>query len=151
RGSLLIWKLFGRRTDGQGNDEPPPAKPGEKKPEPRFAGGVMPPPEAVKEGKVKPLSDEDRLTLIRWIDLGCPIDLTYERGKPEPPPGWLAHRTLPTLPVAAPPPGVNGALTRILIGADDRYSGLAPDSLRVVADFAVDGVPAGDNLAPKLK
>ena len=46
----------------------------------------MPPPEAVagtyagpngKKIKVAPLSDEDRLTLVRWIDLGCPIDLDY--------------------------------------------------------------------------
>ena len=35
----------------------------------------MPPPDAVKAGKVAPLTDEDRRTLVRWIDLGCPIDL----------------------------------------------------------------------------
>ena len=44
----------------------------------------MPPPDAVKgtyKGpggkliKVAPLSDEDRLTIVRWIDLGCPIDV----------------------------------------------------------------------------
>jgi len=34
-----------------------------------YQGSAMPPPEAVKSGKVKPLSDEDRLTLVRWIDL----------------------------------------------------------------------------------
>ena len=57
-----------------------------------YTGGVMPPPEAV-EGKyagprgekirVAPLTDEDRRTLVRWIDLGCPIDLDYNPSKPE--------------------------------------------------------------------
>ena len=50
----------------------------------------MPPPEAVagtytgldgKKIKVAALSDEDRLTLVRWVDLGCPIDLTYDDSK----------------------------------------------------------------------
>ena len=48
-----------------------------------YTGSVMPPPEAVKAGKVKPLTDEDRLTLVRWIDLGCPIDLDYDPTKPD--------------------------------------------------------------------
>jgi hypothetical protein len=47
-----------------------------------FKGSVMPPPEAVKDGKVKPLTDEDRRTLLRWIDLGCPIDLDYDPKNP---------------------------------------------------------------------
>ena len=47
----------------------------------------MPPPEAVagtyvgpdgKKIKVAPLTDEDRRTLVRWIDLGCPIDLDFD-------------------------------------------------------------------------
>ena len=52
----------------------------------------MPPPEAVagtyvgpdgKKIKVAPLTDEDRRTLVRWIDLGCPIDLDYDPANPE--------------------------------------------------------------------
>ena len=31
-----------------------------------------------KAGKVQPLTDEDRRTICRWIDLGCPIDLDYD-------------------------------------------------------------------------
>ena len=43
----------------------------------------MPPPNAVagkyvgprgEKIQVAPLSDEDRRTLVRWIDLGCPIN-----------------------------------------------------------------------------
>ncbi len=49
----------------------------------------MPPPDAVKAGKVAPLTDEDKLTLVRWIDLGCPIDLEYDAGNPAKPGfGW---------------------------------------------------------------
>ena len=29
-----------------------------------------------------PLTDEDRRTLVRWIDLGCPIDLDYDPQQP---------------------------------------------------------------------
>ena len=51
----------------------------------------MPPPDAVagtyvgpdgKKIKVAPLSDEDKRTLVRWIDLGCPIDLDYDAKNP---------------------------------------------------------------------
>jgi len=48
-----------------------------------YTGSIMPPPEAVMSGKVKPLSDEDRFTLVRWIDLGCPIDLDYDAKNPQ--------------------------------------------------------------------
>jgi hypothetical protein len=150
RGSPLIWKVFGKRMDGQSNEASAP-KPGQKA-EPRHEGSRMPPPKAVKDGKVKALSDEDRLTLIRWIDLGCPIDLTFDAAKPQAAGnGWLADRTLPTLTVAHPRPGVNGELSRILIGMDDRYSGVDADSLRVTADFPLDGVKPGENVAAKFR
>ena len=38
-----------------------------------------------------------------------------------------------------------------LIGMHDHGSGLNPDSLRVEADFEVDGTPAGENLAKRFK
>ncbi len=50
-----------------------------------YIGSIMPPPKAVQSGKVQPLSDEDRLTLVRWIDLGCPIDLTFDPEHPDAP------------------------------------------------------------------
>jgi hypothetical protein len=131
-------------------------KPVAAKPEQRrlinlaYTGSAMPPPEAVKAGKVKPLSDEDRLTLIRWIDLGCPIDLTYEPGKKTGHEGWFADRTLPTLTVTVPKAGENRELSRIVIGMDDRYAGLDRGSFRVTADFAIDGVEAGKDLASKF-
>src|SRR5262249_59833191 len=47
--------------------------------------------------------------------------------------------------------GANGPLSRILVGMHDYYAGLDPDSFRVVADFPVDGVPAGQDLAARFK
>ena len=160
RGSLLIWKLFGKRTDGQDNEKPPAGKLLPKTVI-NYGGSIMPPLEAVAgsyvapEGnkiKVAPLSDEDRLTLIRWIDLGCPIDLTYDPAKPQAGGGFLADRTLPTLAVTLPQAGVNRKpLDRILIGMTDRYSGLDMNSFEVIADFPVEGVTAGRNLASRFK
>ena len=110
RRSLLVWKVFGKRTDGWSNDDfPTEAEPGNPKTlrlkgeavpdtvanrnraDLDYVGGPMPPPEAVagtyvgpdgKKVKVAPLTDEDRLTLVRWIDLGCPIDLDYDAAQP---------------------------------------------------------------------
>ena len=112
----------------------------------------MPPPEAVAAGKVAPLTDEDRFTLVRWIDLGCPIDLDHnaknsgKRGL-----GWMLDDQRPTLSLTYPQAGSNPRLARILVGMHDYYTGLDTDSFEVIADFAVDGVPAGANLAKKFK
>lgn len=167
RRSLLIWKVYGERLDGFTNDEfPTDTTPGDaatlahhgKPLEPTllnkrladldFTGSAMPPPAAVKSGKVRPLSDEDRLTLVRWIDLGCPLDLTY---RPEEPKergyGWMGDDQRPTLTLTYPQPGRNEALPRIVVGMHDYYTGLDPASFTVTADFAVNGVAAGKNLA----
>jgi hypothetical protein len=110
----------------------------------------MPPPDAVASGKVKPLTDEDRRTLVRWIDLGCPIDLDQDAAKPQATGyGWMLDDQRPTLALTYPKAGANPPLDRILIGTHD-YGGLDADSLEVVADFAADGVAAGENLAAKF-
>ena len=57
----------------------------------------------------------------------------------------------PVLTMTYPKAGVNPPLERILLGLWDYYSGIDPESLRVVADFDVDGVPAGGNLAGRFK
>ena len=171
RRSLLAWKIFGERLDGWSNDdfahETTPGdpdslmfkgKPFANKPENRrlinlaYTGGIMPPPDAVKEGKVKPLTDEDRRALVRWIDLGCPIDLDYDPAKPEARgSGWRQDDNRPTLTLTYPQPGASTGLTRILVGMHDYDSGLDLDSFQVVADFAVDGTAAGTNLAAQFK
>src|SRR6185503_15682722 len=98
RNSLLAWKVFGRRMDGflekmipgaEGDHSGHLNRGGE--PYSAFKGSIMPPPEAVagtyegpdgKKVKVEPLSDEDRRTIVRWIDLGCPIDYDYDPKDP---------------------------------------------------------------------
>jgi hypothetical protein len=169
RRSLLVWKIFGERLDGFTNDDhPSESEPGAgdivhkgEKLDPErhasrmdvdFTGSRMPPPEAVKEGKVQALSDEDRRTIARWIDLGCPIDLDYdparaaERGY-----GWMLDDNRPVLTIARPREHESGPVDRILIGMDDYYTGLDPASFIVLADFEVNGKRTTENLAPQFK
>jgi hypothetical protein len=105
-----------------------------------------------KKIKVAPLTDEDKRTLARWIDLGCPIDLDFDPKHPEARgAGWMCDETRPTLTLTYPRAGVNAPLTRILVGMHDYDSGLDLKSFRVVADFEVDGVAAGKDLAARFK
>jgi hypothetical protein len=105
-----------------------------------------------KKIKVAPLGAEDRLTLVRWIDLGCPVDLDYDPDHPQARGhGWMLDETRPTLTLTSPRAGVNPPLTRILVGMHDYYSGLDMNSFRVVADFTLDGMAPGQNLAAKFK
>jgi len=180
RRSLLVWKIFGRRTDGWTNDDfPTETTPGDantlkqkgeavantpanrNRADLDFTGFAMPPAGAVagtycgpgdKKVKVPPLTDEDRLTIVRWIDLGCPIDLDRDPAQPERHGyGWMCDDNRPTLTLTYPRADTNESLTRILVGMHDYYSGLDMDSFSVVADFAVDSLAAGQNLASKLK
>ena len=120
----------------------------------------MPPPQAVagayiapdgRKIKVAPLTDEDRRTLVRWIDLGCPIDLQYDAADPgKVNQGWMLDDNRPTLALTYPVAGRNAELSRILVGMHDTGSGIDPGSFTVTADFDVDGVKAGTNLAEKF-
>ncbi len=168
RRSLLIWKIWGERLDGWTNDDFPSAKePGDAdslelagKPisntqrnrdlsDLDFQGSVMPPEKAVKAGLVQALSDEDKRTLVRWIDLGCPIDL--DKNKKQLGYGWLGDDKRPTLALTIPASGHNTSLDRILIGAFDYYTGIKNESLSITANFAIDGIPPGVNLADHFK
>ncbi|MCI0700866.1 MAG: hypothetical protein L0241_07270 [Planctomycetia bacterium] len=170
RRSLIVWKIYGERLDGFSNDDfPTETTPGDVRtlalkrqpvantPANRnradldFTGSIMPPPDAVKSGKVAPLTDEDKRTLVRWIDLGCPIDLSYNPATPQAAGfGWMLDDQRPTLALSSPKPGANPPLDRILIGMHDYGTGLDANSFEVIADFAVNGVAAGTNLAPKF-
>ena len=150
RRSLLAWKLFGKRLDGFSNDDHPSpvahdgsagndklVKAGEEVDGQKFRarwdldfyGKQMPPPEAVKAGKVAPLSDEDRRTIVRWIDLGCPIDLDYAAGDSDDAEdargyGWMLDDNRPVLTVTEPRAGDNEQVDRILMGMQDYYTGI---------------------------
>jgi hypothetical protein len=169
RRSLLVWKLFGRRLDGFSNDDhPSETSPGSgelqltgekvdlQKNRARwdldYTGSIMPPPEAVAAGKVQPLTDEDRRTILRWIDLGCPIDRDYDSEQPEKRGlGWLLDDQRPTLTVTSPAAGEIDNLQEITIGLHDAYTGLDLKSLRVTLDQPLAGIPAGENLADKFR
>src|SRR5262249_35058537 len=190
RRSPLVWKIYGRRTDGWSNDDFPhetvlgdpkslrwhghPVKDVDynnvnelraylrEHGHQAFVGKAMPPPEAVagtyqgpdgKPIKVPSLSDEDRRTIVRWIDLGCPIDLdpAYDPKAAQPHSyGWMGDDQRPTLTLTYPEPGPNASLSRILVGMADAYTGLNLDTFDVRADFPVDGVPAGQNLSKRF-
>jgi hypothetical protein len=154
RRSLLIWKVFGRRLDGLPKVPPKGREHQHKRilAAGDFSGSIMPPPEAVKSGKVKALSDEDRRTLVRWIDLGCPLDKTFDPARPqERGSGWMFDDQRPTLTLTYPQAGANAGLSRILVGMHDYNTGLDMASFRVTADFPVDGAAPGENLAGKFK
>jgi hypothetical protein len=175
RRSLLVWKIYGRRLDGFRNGlHPCEPKPGagtliwQGKPvevakfkhraEVPFVGSKMPPPRRFlgffpqgpdgKPVKVVPLSDEDRRTIVRWIDLGCPLDLDYDPGNPSRRGhGFACDDTRPTLTLTFPARGRNAELSRLVVGMHDYYSGLQMKSFSAVADFAVGHRKAGTNLA----
>lgn len=169
RRSLLVWKILGERLDGFSNDDhPSESRPGEStllfkgekvevqkfkaRADVDFVGSVMPPPDAINEGKVKPLSDEDKRTIVRWIDLGCPIDLDHDPQQPERTGfGWMLDDNRPILSMTLPVPGKNAELTRILIGMHDYGSGLDMDTFIVKADFPIDDAKAGEPLAGRFK
>lgn len=168
RRSPLIWMVHGKRLDGFKNEDipsPPLDYEDEKNVldwchhgkrrmfDVDFNGHTMPPADAVAgkakgpDGqliKVAPLSDQDKLTLARWIDIGCPIDRDSERG-------WFLDEGRPTLTLTYPHAGNNRRLDRILIGMHDYGSGLDLGTFRVTADFVIDGSAAGENLAPRFK
>jgi hypothetical protein len=169
RRSLLVWKIFGERLDGFTNDDhPSESKPGSgvltlkgQDVDPKtnrhhydldYLPPMMPPPDAVKAGKVAPLSDEDKRAIVRWIDLGCPIDLDFDFKNPSRTGyGWMLDEQRPTLALTFPAPGADAELSRILIGFADYGSGLDERTLSVTADFAIDDIATGQNLASKLR
>lgn len=169
RRSLLVWKVFGKRLDGFSNDDhPSETKPGSgelqlagervdlQKYRARwdldYTGSIMPPPDAVAAGKVKPLTEEDRRTLLRWIDIGCPLDRDYDPDHPEKKgQGWQLDDQRPTLTIASPAAGENDKLEQISIGLHDSYTGIDRASLRVTLDAPLAGVAAGENLAEKFR
>jgi hypothetical protein len=170
-----VWKLYGKRLDGWDNEDLPyeatpgdptslrqHGKPVENTPKNRnlahiaYTGSQMPPPEAVagtyvgpdgKKIKVPALSDEEKKTFVRWIDLGCPIDLTGDLTHP----GWVLDDQRPTLTMTYPRAGKNDALPRITIGMHDYGTGLEMKTFQVTADFPIHGMVAGTNLSGQFR
>jgi hypothetical protein len=94
---------------------------------------------------VPALSEDEKRTVARWIDLGCPID--FDAPTKNPTRGRRCDDQRPCLTVSSPRAGMNaGPLSRIVVGAADGDSGIAAGSLSVKCDFAVAGRPAGTEL-----
>ena len=152
RRSLLVWKLFGRRLDGWTNaDHPTESQLGNAATLPQgadpneadidYTGDPMPPP----GGPVPPLTADEKLTFVRWIDLGCPIETGQGSGADY---GWMLDDQRPTVTVSHPRPGHNpGPVDFVRFGLSDAYTGVDLATLSVMADFAAAGRPAGAELA----
>lgn len=155
RRSLLMWKIMGRRLDGFTNsDHPTERVPGDASTLPPgadpnladldYIGTAMPPPNSGHA----PLSDEEKRTFARWIDLGCPS------ASPDP---QLRHMDLfadelkPTLTLAAPRISQTSLLREIRLGVADAYSGIDRASLSVTASFAVNDRAANTELAADFR
>ncbi len=151
RRSLLTWKIFGARLDGWSNaDHPTESVPGDPATLPPgadpnaadldFAGTVMPPPNS----GVPALTVDQKMTIARWIDLGCPINSGQGGNAAY---GWFLDDLRPTLTVSLPPRGRSaGPLSQIRFGAADANSGVNVSTLSVTADFVVNGRAAGAEL-----
>src|SRR5207248_8592858 len=82
----------------------------------------------------------------------CPIDLDFDPKHPEARGhGWMLDDNRPTLTLTYPKAGANAELPRIVVGMHDHDSGIDPASFHVAADFALDGVAAGVDLAARFK
>lgn len=149
RRSLLMWKIMGERLDGWSNaDHPSPTVRGDKTTLPEggsngevnrsdidFDGQICPPP-----GTAPALTENEKMLIARWIDLGSPISKPQTAGL-----SWFTDELRPTLALSAQ----RGAqtLSSIQIGMHDYYSGLDLTSLSVKASFALAGRGANSELA----
>ncbi|HEY2775055.1 MAG TPA: hypothetical protein VGK20_13490 [Candidatus Binatia bacterium] len=152
RRSLLMWKIFGQRLDGWTNaDHPTETTPGNAATLPPgasandadldFTGTIMPP---VGSG-VAALTIDEKMTIARWIDLGCPINNGDGGATPW---GWFLDEIRPTLEVSVPREGRTMTnLSEIVVGIADADSGVAMGSLSIVANFSLAGRSAGSELA----
>ncbi|MBI3843279.1 MAG: hypothetical protein HY292_01445, partial [Planctomycetes bacterium] len=153
RRSLLVWKICGERLDGWTNgDHPTESVPGDATTLPGggghdeidaadidFTGTICPPP-----ATAPPLSEDEKMTIARWIDLGCPIDVGALSGSTR---GWFLDDLKPTLTMSSPRAGANAnPISFIRVGAADADSGIDATSLSVTADFAVGSRAAGAEL-----
>jgi hypothetical protein len=148
RRSLLVWKVFGRRLDGWTNaDHPTESVPGDPATLPPgadpnaadldFIGDLMPPPGSA----APPLTEDEKMTFARWVDLGCPINTATNYN-------WHSDDLRPTLTISSPRQNRNDPpLTEIRVGLADAYAGISNGTLSVKADFPVNGVAANFELA----
>ncbi len=162
RRSMLIWKIFGERLDGWSNsDHPTETVPGDANTLPvgsnpneadlDFEGTIMPPVGSVHPVTGQPipsLTEDEKMMLATWVDLGCPVNVTDAVGVSRVQFGWFLDDLRPTLTISKPRSGyVFEPLNQIRIGLFDYYSGLDVTQFSVIADFEIDGQAPGTDLA----
>ncbi|MBL8046809.1 MAG: hypothetical protein JNL09_09720, partial [Anaerolineales bacterium] len=152
RRSLLMWQIFGERLDGWTNaDHPTESVPGNANTLPpganlNDADIDFVPSAAHPAGGMAALTADQKITLARWIDLGCPINAG--EGTADENYGWFVDDVRPTLEVSAPRAGLSSQpLTQIRVGVADAYTGINLATLSITATVPLAGRPAGAQLA----
>jgi hypothetical protein len=152
RRSLLMWQIFGERLDGWANaDHPTESVPGNASTLPpganlNDADLDFVPSTAHPAGGMAALTADQKITLARWIDLGCPINAG--EGTANENYGWFVDDVRPTLEVSAPRAGLSSVpLTQIRVGVADAYTGVNLATLSITATVPLAGRPAGAQLA----
>ncbi len=130
RQSLLIWKIWGERLDGRAN--------GDRSDDLDYAGSMSHPDGIGVTG----MTNNEKVTLSRWIDLGAPIEFATKWG-------FLEDDWRPTLVLS---PSLTkarsmGSFSSVQISAFDTDSGVDPSTLVITCDHALGAIPAGTNLA----
>jgi hypothetical protein len=134
RQSLFIWRVFGTRLDGRTNA----TRTGDLDYDP--STDTIHPHLATLRG----LTWDEKLTLVRWVDLGAPINLANSWG-------WFEDDLRPTLWVSPTlAQARSGPVNKVTVGAYDLESGLAANTLTVAFNIVIGGRPAGTNLAAGL-
>jgi hypothetical protein len=148
-----MWMTFGQRLDGWTNaDHPTESVPGD--------AGTLPPGAQVNNADldfvastahpaglgVATLTADQKITLARWIDLGCPIN--SGEGTADEDYGWFVDDVRPTLEVSLPRAGLSAVpAAGIRIGLADAYTGVDAATLSVTATVSIAGRPPGAQLA----
>lgn len=107
RQSLLIWATWGERLDGRTNAE--------RSDDIDFAGHPV----------IPGITDEEKRTIARWVDLGSPIDFPQTDGM-----GYTDDYQLPVVNIYTPHTGTNNN-TELKVGFNDAKSGLDWNTLAV--------------------
>lgn len=107
RQSLLVWATWGERLDGRSNET--------RADDIDFAG----------HPDIPGITDEDKRTIARWVDLGSPMDFPNTDGM-----GYTDDYQLPVVNIYTPHLGDNTA-TELKVGFADAKSGINYSSLKV--------------------
>jgi hypothetical protein len=123
RQSLFVWAAWGERLDGRTNAE--------RDKDVDYPGEGDP----ADPHKAMAITDKEKRTLARWVDLGGPIDFPETHGF-----GYTDDYQLPVVNVYTPYAGDNNAGTQLKVGFADAKSGLDWSTLSVSYQALGDGV-----------